>query len=116
MLPKTNSLSFESDKILSSLSKEERNYFLSFAQNLNFKKGKLIFYEGGIPTGIFLVKSGKAKIFKTGIYGKDQIFYIYKPNDLFGYHALLANEKYEDACEALEDCEILFIKKKDMTV
>jgi CRP-like cAMP-binding protein len=113
MLPKTNSLSFESDKILSSLSKEERNYFLSFAQNLNFKKGKLIFYEGGIPTGIFLVKSGKAKIFKTGIYGKDQIFYIYKPNDLFGYHALLANEKYEDACEALEDCEILFIKKKD---
>lgn len=110
---KINQLDFESDKILSSLSKEDKEYFLSFTQNLTFKKGKLIFYEDGIPTGIFLVKRGKAKIYKTGIYGKDQIFYIYKRGDLFGYHALLANEKYEDSCEALEDCEILFISKKD---
>ncbi len=73
----------------------------------------MIFYEAGIPTGIFLILSGKAKIYKTGIYGKDQIFYIYKEGDLFGYHALLANEKYEDSCEALEDCQILFINKKD---
>lgn len=109
-----NQLHFESDRILSSLSKEDKEYFLSFAQSLNFKKGKLIFYEEGIPTGIFMVKRGRAKIFKTSSYGKDQIFYIYRTGDLFGYHALLANEKYEDACEALEDCEIMFIKKKDV--
>lgn len=105
---------FESEKILTSLSKEDKQYFLSFAHCLTFKKGKLIFYEEGIPTGIFLVKKGKAKIFKTGIYGKDQIFYIYKRGDLFGYHALLANERYEDSCEALEDCEVLFFDKKDV--
>lgn len=87
---------------------------MSFAQRLTFKKGKLIFYEEGIPTGVFLVKRGRAKIYKTGIYGKDQIFYIYKRGDLFGYHALLANEKYEDSCEALEDCEILFFSRKDI--
>ncbi len=110
---KIKQLDFESDKILLSLSKEDRRYFLSYAQNLNFRKGKLIFYEQGIPTGIFLVKSGKAKIYKTGIYGRDQIFYIYKNGDLFGYQALLCNEKYEDSCEALEDCEILFINSKD---
>lgn len=104
-------LHFESDKILSALPPKDKEYFLSFTQKLTFKKGKLIFYEDGIPTGIFLVKRGRAKIYKTGIYGKDQIFYIYKRGDLFGYHALMANEKYEDSCEALEDCEILFISK-----
>ncbi len=104
-------LHFQSDKILSSLSKEEKEYFLSFAEKLIFKKGKLIFYENGIPTGVFLIKKGRAKIYKTGIYGKDQIFYIYKRGDLFGYHALLCNEPFEDSCEALEDCEILFISK-----
>ena len=109
---KINQLHFESDKILSALSPKDKEYFLSFAQRLTFKKGKLIFYEEGIPTGVFLVKRGRAKIYKTGIYGKDQIFYIYKRGDLFGYHALLANEKYEDSCEALEDCEILFFSKK----
>ncbi|MFK7979188.1 MAG: Crp/Fnr family transcriptional regulator [Saprospiraceae bacterium] len=111
---KINQLHFESDKILSALSPKDKEYFLSYTQKLTFKKGKLIFYEEGIPTGIFLVKSGRAKIYKTGIYGKDQIFYIYKRGDLFGYHALLANEKYEDSCEALEYCEILFISRKDV--
>ena len=106
-----NNLHFESDKILSSLKPSNQQFFLSFAEKLLFKKGKLIFYEEGIPTGIFLIKKGKAKIYKTGLYGKDQIFYIYKDGDLFGYHALLCNEHYEDSCEALEDCEILFISR-----
>jgi CRP-like cAMP-binding protein len=108
-----SNLSFESDKILSSLSEKDRTYFLSFAQALSFKKGKMIFYQDGMPTGVFLIKSGKATIYKTGAYGKDQIFYIYKNGDLFGYHALLCNENYEESCEAIEDCEVLFINKYD---
>jgi CRP-like cAMP-binding protein len=108
-----NKLRFDSDKILSSLSKKDKEYFLSFTKKLTFKKRKLVFYEGGIATGVFLIKKGKAKIFNTGIYGKDQIFYIYKRGDLLGYHALLCDEPYEDSCEALEDCEILFISKTD---
>ncbi len=106
-----NKFDFESDKILSSLSSEHRHLFLEYGEELNFKKGKLIFYEGGIPTGAFLVESGKAKIYKTGLDGKAQIFYIYKTGDLLGYHALLCNEKYEDSCEAIEDCKVLFISK-----
>lgn len=108
-----SNLSFESDKILSSLSEKDSTYFLSFAQPLFFKRGKLIFYQDGMPTGVFLIKKGKAKIYKTGAYGKDQIFYIYKTGDLFGYHALLCNENYEESCEAIEDCEVLFINKYD---
>ena len=108
-----NKLQFESDKILTALSIKDKADFLSFTKRLIFKKGKLLFYEGGIATGVFLIKKGRAKIFNTGIYGKDQIFYIYKRGDLLGYHALLCNEPYEDSCEALEDCEILFINKSN---
>ncbi len=102
---------FKSDKILSSLSAYEKELFLEQTESLSFKKGKLIFYEGGIPTGAFLVESGRAKIYKTGLDGKDQIFYVYKTGDLLGYHALLCDEHYEDSCEALEDCKISFISK-----
>lgn len=102
---------FESDKILSSLNDSERNLFFEYSENLIFKRGKLIFYENGIPTGVFLVQSGRAKIYKTGLDGKDQIFYVYKAGDLLGYHALLCDEHYEDSCEALEDCNISFISK-----
>lgn len=109
----TSNLHFESDKIITSLSTADKEYFLSLTEKITFKKGKLIFYEGGIATGIFLIKKGRAKIYKTGLYGRDQIFYIYKRGDLFGYHALLCNESYEDSCEALENCEILFINKQN---
>lgn len=104
-------LEFESHKIIDALSEEDKTIFLECAEKLKFKKGSLIFYENGIPTGVFLLKSGKAKIYKEGFYGKEQIFYIYREGDLFGYHALLCDELYEDACEAIEDCEIFFINR-----
>lgn len=104
---------FDSDKILSALSTAEREEFLSYGKKLSFKKGQLLFYEDGVATGIFLITRGKAKIFSVGIYGKQQIFYIYKQNDLLGYHALLCNEPYEDSCEALEDCEVVFVNTTD---
>ena len=107
---------FASDKILSSLSAEEKTLFLERTEPLSFKRDKLIFYEGGIPTGAFLVESGRAKIYKTGLDGKDQIFYVYKAGDLLGYHALLCDEQYEDSCEALEDCKISFISKSNFQV
>ena len=107
---------FQSDRILSSLGPEDQTLFLSEATPLKFKRGKLVFYEEGIPTGVFIIESGRAKIFKTGLDGKDQIFYIYKKGDLLGYHALLCNEHYEDSCEALEDCQMLFIKRSRFEV
>lgn len=105
-----NKFDFESHKILSALKEEEKAVFMAKTERFHFKKGKLIFYEGGIPTGTFLLLSGRAKIYKTGLDAKDQIFYIYTPGDMLGYHALLCHEPYEDSCEALEDCELLFIR------
>ncbi|MEP1096322.1 MAG: Crp/Fnr family transcriptional regulator [Cyclobacteriaceae bacterium] len=102
---------FQSNRILSSLSMMDRELFIQTGDQLIFKKKKLIFYEGGIPTGVFLIQEGRAKIYKTGLDGKDQIFYIYKAGDLLGYHALLCNEQYEDSCEALEECKVLFVSE-----
>lgn len=106
---------FQSDRILHSLNDQHKDELLSVSEKLVFKRGKLIFYESGIPTGVFLVQSGRAKIYKTGLDGKDQIFYIYNQGDMLGYHALLCDERYEDSCEAIEDCEVLFVNKRDFT-
>lgn len=102
---------FKSDLILKGLSLEEQKIIESYMEPVFFKKGKMLFYEDGIPTGVFLLKSGKAKIYKTETDGKEQIFYIYKSGELLGYHALLCNERYEDSCESLEACETQFISQ-----
>lgn len=111
-----NKFDFQSDKILSSLSMNDRELLTQNGERIVFKKRKMIFYEGGIPTGAFLIEKGRAKIYKTGLDGKDQIFYIYNAGDLLGYHALLCNEAYEDSCEALEECLILFINQTKFEV
>ena len=64
---------FKSDKILSSLSPTDKQLFLKFAEHLNFKKRKLIFYEGGVPTGVFLISKGRAKISNwSGTWGNNR--------------------------------------------
>ncbi len=104
---------FQSDRIFTSLTSEERSLVLDQSDLLRFKKGKLLFYEGGIPTGAFVIEEGRAKIYKTGIDGKDQIFYIYKTGDMMGYHALLCDEPFEDSCEVMEDSKVRFISKRN---
>jgi CRP-like cAMP-binding protein len=104
---------FESNAIFQGLSQEDNKAVKNAMEPINFKKGAMLFYEEGVSTGIFLLIKGKAKIYKTGVDNKEQIFYIYREDDLIGYHALLCNERYADSCEAIENCETMFISAEN---
>jgi len=102
---------FQSELLFEALTVEEKKIVYNSMEPLFIKKGSLLFYEEGIPTGIFQIKKGKAKKFKPGFSGTEQIFYIYTSEDVLGYHALFGEERYQDSCEALEDLEVNFIAK-----
>ena len=102
---------FQSDHLLETLNKDEKKLVQEAMEPLIIKKGSLLFYEEGVPTGVFQIKKGKAKKFKRGLSGTDQIFYIYTTGDILGYHALFGEERYQDSCELLEDSEVNFIAK-----
>lgn len=100
---------FQSDLLFEALTSDQKKLVLDTMEPLIIKKGSLLFYEEGIPTGIFQIKNGKAKKIKRGFSGEEQIFYIYTTGDVLGYHALFGEERYQDSCEALEDMEVNFI-------
>lgn len=102
---------FQSDLLFEALTPDEKKLVSGAMEPLIIKKGSLLFYEGGVPTGIFQIKKGKAKKFKRGFSGTAQIFYIYTNGDVLGHHALFGEERYQDSCEALEDLEVNFITK-----
>nr|WP_294861997.1 Crp/Fnr family transcriptional regulator [uncultured Fluviicola sp.] len=79
------------------------------------KKGQSIFNEGSRPNGLFFLKEGKVKKFKTDRNGKEQIIYICGVGELLGHAALLADEPYSDSAAALEDSIIGFITKSDFS-
>ena len=107
----TSRFDFKSDLLFESLNNKELALINSVEEVMCFSKGDKIFYEDGIPTGMYQLVSGRVKKYKTVIDQQQQIFYIYTKNDIFGYHALLSENRYQDACEALEDVEINFISK-----
>ena len=76
-----------------------------------YKKGQVIFYEGNQAYGLYCVFSGRVKLYKTGVDGRQQIVRITGPGDLLGYRSLFADEPYSATAEALEDATICCIDK-----
>lgn len=102
---------FNSDSVFNELNTEELDYLNAHLKTRLYKKKQVIFYEDSPATGVYYIKEGLVKKYKTGKDGKEQIFYISKTSDLIGYHAILSNEHYPDSAAAMEDCIISFIPK-----
>lgn len=59
--------------------------------------------EGAPMQGLYFIFSGKAKVFKTGIYGKEQIVRLTKEGDTIGFRGFGTSNRYLIAASALED-------------
>jgi CRP-like cAMP-binding protein len=100
------------DQIFDGLSPEELNILTGAGVTHTYKRGEIIFREGGIPVGIFYIKKGRVKKYKATMKGGEQIFYVCGEGELLGYHALLSEGFYPDAAACLEDSQITFIPKE----
>ena len=103
----------KTDQLFEGLTTEEQQFLTTAGVTHLYKKGEIIFREGGIPTGIFYVQSGKVKKYNPTAKGGEQIFYLCGEGELLGYHALLSGEFYPDSAATIEDSEITFIPKDD---
>ena len=104
---------FTTQSILNVLSEEDYAYLLAHQSDLKYAKGDVIFREGAVPDGIFLIRSGKVKKYKVGNLAKEQIIYVANHGELIGYHAVLSEERYPDSAAAIEDSLLSFIPKDD---
>ncbi|MDP2387608.1 MAG: Crp/Fnr family transcriptional regulator [Bacteroidota bacterium] len=104
---------FKSDSVLEGLPEEDLDLLNKNMVCHTYKKGEILFREGSYPTGIYYIKKGKVKKYKTDKEGREQIFYVCKKGELLGYHALISEEKYTDTATTIEESIIAFIPKDD---
>jgi CRP-like cAMP-binding protein len=104
---------FKSNSVVIDLPEEEFERLFAHMVEDVYKKGQVIFREGGIPSGIYFIKDGKVKKYKVDKEGREQIIYVANAGELIGYHALLAEERFPDSASTLEDSTIQFIPKDD---
>lgn len=101
----------KADQLFEGLSAKELEQLLGKGVTHTYRKGEIIFREGGIPMGIFYVRSGRVKKYKATVKGGEQILYLCSEGELMGYHALLSEEYYADSAATTEDSQITFIPK-----
>ena len=97
----------ENLELWQSLTKEEQVYLESNIEFISYKKNSIIYSDGEEPTKLLGVLSGFVKINREGVGVRSQIVRIIKPNELFGYRAMFAGEKYITTAYAVEATTIL---------
>jgi len=75
---------------------------------VNYKKGELIFSEGDLGNEMFIIQTGKVRIFKN-IDNYDQTLTILEKGDFFGEMSVLEGLPRSASAETEEDCELIRI-------
>lgn len=78
---------------------------------VSFKKGQVIMHEGARPQGVYCLHSGKAKMYKMGAEGKEQIIRFMTRGDLIGYRSIICEETILSSISAIDDTFACYIPK-----
>lgn len=80
-----------------------------------FKAGEVIFHEGTVPMGVFVVCTGKVKVYKSSRTGQQLIIRMEHPGDLLGHITLLHGGPYDASGEAMEPSVISLVDSASFT-
>ncbi|MFO7853363.1 MAG: Crp/Fnr family transcriptional regulator [Bacteroidota bacterium] len=97
--------------IFKNLKLSEREVLVKNHSYAHYRKGEIIYKEGEKPPGLLCLASGKVKIFKEGVGGREQILRMVKPAGLPGFRALFAGAAYSASAIAIEDSTICIIER-----
>lgn len=76
-----------------------------------FHRGQIIFSEGDEGNGFYIVVSGRVKIFKLSLEGKEQILHLFGPGEPFGEVPVFAGQHFPAYAEAIEESKVLFFPR-----
>jgi CRP/FNR family transcriptional regulator, cyclic AMP receptor protein len=99
--------------LFANLTEGELQALAARTSSKRYKQGEHLFAEGDPCTGLFLVASGKIRIFKLSASGREQVLAVEGPGSSFAELPVFDGGNYPAAASALEDAEVLFISRKD---
>ena len=99
--------------LFASLSGEELRALCALVTKRRFDRGQLLFNEGDPCSGLFLVASGKVRIFKISPAGREQVLAVEGPGSSIAETPIFDGGKYPATASAVEETEALFISRSD---
>jgi CRP/FNR family transcriptional regulator, anaerobic regulatory protein len=101
--------------LFAALSDEEMLKIARMTNHIHYQKGQMVIQEGVKSDTLFIMNSGKVKLSKFTVDGKEQILYILACGDFFGELNLFNDDEVNNfSVFAIEDTEICQLKKADI--
>ena len=99
--------------LFSSLSEQEFAFLTSHLVQRKYAAGELIFGEGDPCAGLYVVRSGNVRIFKSSAGGREQVLSIDGPGSSIAELPVFDGGNYPASAQAVNDCTLLFFSRQD---
>jgi CRP/FNR family transcriptional regulator len=102
------------EQIFADLSPMAAERLAAITSARSYPKGTVLFAEGQDPSGIFLMRKGRAQLYFRSAAGKAMHLTIAEPGDALGVPASILGKPYEIAAEAMDPVEAGFIPRRQL--
>jgi CRP-like cAMP-binding protein len=100
-----------SSSIFKGLNQKDKETLAQHHSLAIIKKNQFLFKEGEKPRGLVCLASGKVKVFKVGVGGREQVIKMMRQQGFIGYKALFSDNPWSVSATAIEDSAICIFEK-----
>lgn len=99
--------------LFTDLSEGQLDAFKDVIISSAFSKRDIIFLEGDVVKGLYVVRIGRVKLLRVSASGKEQIIKILNPGDILGFEIFYGADNFTNTAVAMEECELCYISRGD---
>ncbi len=97
--------------IFKGLNQKDKETLSQHHSLFHIKKGNTLFKEGEKIRGLICLASGKVKVFRVGVGGREQIVKMVRPQGFIGYRSLFSEHVWAFSASAIEDSSFCTFEK-----
>jgi CRP/FNR family cyclic AMP-dependent transcriptional regulator len=98
--------------LFSDLSQEQLQPLVGTLERRTYRKGQIILHQGDEGDSLFVVVSGRVRIYTLSPDGHEMSFWICDRGDFFGEMSLLSGEPRSACAEAMQRTEVLVLHRR----
>jgi CRP/FNR family transcriptional regulator, dissimilatory nitrate respiration regulator len=99
--------------LFSGVTAEDIRLLTAILSKREYSKGEILFEDGDEADGFYLVASGKVKVYKLSLDGRERILHVVQPGNSFAEAAIFDNGSYPAFAETLTSSTLLFFPKQE---
>ncbi|WP_079708925.1 Crp/Fnr family transcriptional regulator [Paraliobacillus ryukyuensis] len=100
--------------IFNHLEDKQLDEIMHTVQPISYQKGEHIYYAGDKSDSLYIINSGKVRIYRLSESGKEQLVRILNPGDFTGELALFKEKTHDSYAEAVQNTGICVINRADL--